>query len=148
MAYQESRRIAFVIGDLTITALYCLVVWIGWHDQLLRQPMDNAVWASVLLVFIPVQILAKVLIIIGFAIRNSLRLDPTPVDQEDELDKEIYRRGTNAFASAFVVGVMISLGLLIFGLPLQAFFLCLGIGFALSGRVSDLATLLMYRRGI
>lgn len=148
MQYQEKRGVAFLLSNVAVTALYCLFIWLMWPDKFTLQSDDFAFWARAILGIMPVHIVVRILIMFGFAVSHHLHPNGDSVDLEDEFDKLIDLKSTRLSQNVFLVGVLIGLACLAFGLPVQSLVFALVFSIPISGLSGDLCTLILYRRGI
>ncbi len=148
MQYQEKRGVAFLISNVAVTALYCLVLWLNWQDKFTLHASDLKFWASALLGIMPVHIVVRILIMIAFAVSQHVHPNGDSVDLEDELDKLIDLKSSRLSQNVFLAGVLIGLACLAFGLPAQSLLFALVFSIPISGLCGDLYTLILYRRGV
>lgn len=148
MSLQQIRSIAFMITTTLVSALYVILVWSWYGESLARSPEDRALWAGVILVYIPVQVVVRILVHIVVAVIHAARGVKEPVDLEDEMDKAIDRKTTAIVCTLILLSLLAALGTQLIGWPLQALFLTIGGGIMLGSILGDLAMLVFYRRGV
>ena len=148
MQYQEKRSIVYLASNVVASALYALYIMINYQGRLTQAPDDRVFWAAAILIFIPFQIVIRIVVTIIFAVIHKIRTNEDTVDQEDELDKLIDLTATRIFCGVFMAGVALALLGQVLGLPLHGFFLMLGGAIVISGLTLDLTHLIFYRRGI
>jgi hypothetical protein len=148
MTIQEKRSIGFIVSNVLVSACYALYLGLVYRDRFAVAPDDPKLWATVILIYVPLQVLARLLVVIALAVANELAGAGERADLEDEMDKLIDLKSTNFSYYIFGAGILLALGSLALGMSLALFFAILGGGMVLAGLVGDLALLVMYRRGL
>ena len=163
MSYQEKRTIVSVVTGALLLAAYCIYAF----GKAGMANLDNLkFWATTILVFIGIgivaliiiQIVFHILLCISMAVKQKMK-DETCDDKEieksieremveDEMDKLIDLKATSLSYGLFMAGVLAGLACLAFGMPAQALVIALGAAMIVAGLAGDLAQLAMYRRGI
>ncbi len=148
MSYQEKENIVNMLSGLLITLVYSWIVYqkhlAGVYD--LTQEMDQ--WGKVFLIYVGVQIVARIVIYIVFHIINAIATRDTKIPVEDERAKMIKLLGTRnshfVFSGGFVLGIF---GLAI-GYPVYMLFIVFVASGLLSELVDNGTQLYFHRRGI
>jgi hypothetical protein len=148
MSLQQIRSIAFLVTTVLVSVVYVVLAWSWYGDALARSPEDRAMWAGVILVYVPVQVVARLLVHIVVAVVHAARGAKEPVDLEDEMDKAIDRRITVIVSTVILVCLLAALGTQLVGWPLSALFLTIGGSIMLGGVIGDLTMVVLYRRGV
>jgi hypothetical protein len=139
---------AFLIGNVLLSPAYVIIVATWYGEAMVRNPLDHALWAGVILAFIPVQIMYRFLVCAVMAVIHAAQRQKEPVDLEDEMDKAIDRKATVFTSNTVLISLVAALGTQVLGLPLMDLFLVVGAGIVLAGIIGDLAMMLFYRRGV
>lgn len=148
MQYQEKRTIAFLLSNLGVTGFYCLFLYLNWTQKFTVQSDDLAFWGGAILGIIPIHMLVRILIMIAFAVSQHVHPTGDSVELEDELDKLIDLKATAFSQTVFLVGILIGLGCLAFGLPAKFLVFSLALSIPISGIAGDIKTFILYRRGV
>lgn len=147
MTTQIKRSIIFLAGNIAVSALYLAV----FASRIAQDPLwnpDNPVWwARAILIYVPVQIIFRILSMIVLAAHNAATGEPEAVDREDELDKSIDLKSTSLTSGIFMVFFLAAVATQALVLPIHWLFSILGIGMIISGLIGDAASLMHYRRG-
>lgn len=144
MTTQVKRNILFLIGNIAISTAYLSLVASRAAQDPLWNPGNGAWWARAILIYVPVQIVFRILSMIILAAHNAATGEPEEVDREDELDKAIDLKSTSITSCVFMVFFLAALATQAFGLPLQWLFAILAAGMVISGIIGDAANLAGY----
>jgi hypothetical protein len=148
MLYQDKRSLCFLFSNILISSIYILGLAHSYGARIAMDPVDRVFLASAILIYIPVQILIRLIVIIVFAIVYKMQTDETTVEIEDEMDKLVDLKATSVFFVVFVTGLILGLVSQAAGLSLRLLFLGIGATFVVSSLIGDCVTLAMYRRGV
>lgn len=148
MSYQERENIVNIFSGLVITLVYGWIVYqkhlSGAYD--LTQDMNQ--WGKIFLLFVVVQIVARIAIYIVFHIINAIATRETKVPVQDERAKMIKLLGTRnshyVFSGGFVLGIV---GLAL-GYPVYVLFIVFVISGLLSEIIDNGTQLYFHRRGV
>jgi len=148
MSYQERENIVNIFSGLLITLVYGWIVYqkhlAGVYD--LTQDMNQ--WGKIFLLFVVVQIVARIAIFIVFHIINAIATRETKVPVQDERAKIIRLLGTRnshyVFSGGFVLGII---GLAL-GYPVYTLFIVFVVSGLLSEIVDNGTQLYFHRRGV
>jgi hypothetical protein len=146
--YQEKRGIVYLVSNLLVSTFYVLYIAITYQAALALHPDDRVFWAAAILIFIPVQVFVRLLVIIVFAIVHKIVANEESVEVEDELDKLIDLKATRIFYGVFMFGLMLTLLGQALGMPLWALFGGISASIVVSGLTGDLVQFIFYRRGV
>jgi hypothetical protein len=148
MDIKEKRILISLISSVLIMIFYALYVYnrqISGNPDILN---DFRFWGKSFLIFIPVAIVAQIIIQIGFAIYISAtskeEIDPI----EDERDKLIELKAIKISHYLFIIGFMLAMGSLALGMqPWVMFVVLISSGFVASV-VNEITRLYFYRKGV
>lgn len=165
MSYQEKRSIVSIITGAIILAAYCIYAF-GKYQSGLDGPEDLKFWASTILIFIGIGIVAFIVILIIFHILLSISIavskavkdgnyDDKEIEKaiqvdmiEDEMDKMIELKSMRFGFIVAGIGFIGGLVALILNssavVMLNIFFISFSVGSILEGFVK----IFYYRRGI
>ena len=165
MSYQEKRSIVSIVTGAIILAAYCIYAF-GKYQSGLVAPDDLKFWASTILIFIGIGIVAFIVVLIVFHILLSIsiavsktvkegNIDDKEIDKaikvditEDEMDKMIefksMRFGFTVAGIGFVGGLVALLLDYSAVVMLNIFFISFSVGSILEGFVK----IYYYRRGL
>ena len=164
MSYQEKRSIVSIVSGIILLAAYCLYS-IGKYQQGLVAPGDLKFWATTILVFIGIGIVAFIIIQIVFHIMLSISIavskavdgnyDDKEIEKaikvdmiEDEMDRLIELKSLRFGFSVAGIGFIAGLVALVLNysavVMLNIFFISFSVGSILEGFVK----IFYYRRGL
>ena len=148
MGHQEKQSIVSIIGSLLIIGFYTLYVYknhVAGNPEILN---DFRFWGKSFLWLIPVGIVVQIVIHILFAIGNRIVTQEDIPDITDERDKLIELKSIRISHWIFVLGFMLSMGSLAFGMePYVMFITLLSSGF-IASLASEVAKIIYYRKGV
>ena len=154
MSYQERKSITNIISSIIITTIYAIIMYQKYSSGAIDDSNLFIFWAIVILIFIPISIIARIIILIIYHILESIvsvaqgNEPEDAIDIMDERDKLIEMKSTAIsmyiFSLSFVIGLVTQL----FDLSGHVFFVVLIIGGFLSDMVSEMLKIRFYRRGV
>jgi hypothetical protein len=144
MTTQVKRNILFLIGNIAISTAYIAIVASRATQDSLWNPGNAAWWARVILIYVPVQILFRILSMIVLAAHNAATGEPEEVDREDELDKAIDLKSTSITSCVFMFFFLAALATQAIGLPPHWLYAILAAGLVTSGIIGDAVNLAGY----
>ena len=161
MSYQVKRTITSLFAGLLFLAAYCLFA-IQKALSGTVNPGDLKFWASAMLVFIAVGIVAQIVVQILFHLIFSIGIaierqesDKKAIDRsikasmvEDEMDQAISLKSARIGYYIAGAGFIAALVTLVAGLPAEAALHVMFIGFFGAATASNLSQLIMYRRSL
>jgi hypothetical protein len=153
MSYQESKSLTNIISTILITGIYALVVYqrylngVGDINDIFR------FWSITILVFIPISIVARIIIMIIFSIINTAVQtakgeEAGELEITDERDKLIELKATRISLIVFSIGFILALVTQVTSTSHHMFFITLIIFGVFSEIVSETVTIIYYRKGI
>ncbi len=146
MSYQEKISIMSLIGNILVSGLYLIYVYLNYDLQ--TKTMDYKFWASIILIFVLIQIITRIIIHIISAIIIKITDNEEIPTTSDEMDKLIDLKSTRNSSGVFGIGVLLSMALLLFGVQLVVMFYVILSSMFLAGVVSDISMLYFYRKGV
>ena len=148
MSFQEKRAFVTLFSAILIFVLYGLIVYFKYSDVILKTPNDLKFWGTTILILIPIAIAANIIIHIVFVIINKIVTDEDAVSFMDELDKLIELKATRNSHWVFVFGFFLSMGSQVLGMQPYVMFLTLIFFGFLSGIISEVTKIYLYRKGV
>jgi hypothetical protein len=150
MTYRETNISVSLTSSLLVMGYY-LVNWIQmYQEEGLNSGVIFRLWAIVIVATIILNILGNILTNIVLSIIHAIKTQSNkePRFVEDERDKLIGLKGTQAAYIAFSIGVFLAMLSFVFGQPPLVMF-SLIIFFSITAEiVSDILQLSFYRRGV
>lgn len=154
MSYQEKKSVTNIISAIVITGVYAYIM----YQRYLNGAMDDSnifkFWAIIILVFIPISIIARIIIMIVFHIIEAIvqtakgeEFDGT-MDIVDERDKLISLKATRLSLAIFTSGFMVALISQLFDISNHIFFITLFAFGLLSDVVSEVQMIMHYKKGV
>jgi hypothetical protein len=147
MSYQERRAIASLISTILISTIYFIFAF-------QRYPVGNSYstdvfhfWGSAILIFIPVSIVAKIVIHIQFNIIYAMATKEKEPSLSDERDRLIGLKATGNSLYVFMFGFLLAMGSLVMDMPPSVMFSILIFSVIVSEIFGDITQLYFYRRG-
>ena len=165
MSYQEKRTVVSIVSGALILAAYCFYAFGRYESQAIA-PDDLKFWASTILIFIGIGIVASIIIQIVFHILLSISIavkktiqdedcDDKEIEKsisaeiiEDEMDKLIELKSTRVgffFAGFGFIAALVSL---VLNYSTAVMINILFFSFSVGSMLEGFAQLYFYRRGI
>lgn len=156
MSYQEKKSLTNIISSIIITGFYALII----YQKYLNGTVDTSdvfrFWAITILIFIPISIVARIIIMIIFHIINSVintvkgedEDDLDIIDVTDERDKLIELKATKISLMIFSLGFILALVTQVINMSNHAFFITLVVFAVLTEIISETFTIIYYRKGV
>lgn len=148
MSYQEKENIVNILSGLVITLVYSWIVYQKHLSGVYDLTQDLNEWGKIFLVFVGVQIIARIIIYIVFHIINAIATRESKIPVEDERAKMIKLIGTRnshyVFSGGFVLGII---GLAI-GFPVYTLFIIFVVSGLLAELVDNGTQLYLHRKGL
>lgn len=153
MSYQENRSLTNILSSIIITGVYALVV----YQRYLNGSVDTTdvfrFWAITILIFIPISVVARIIILIIFSVINATvqTVKGEEVDVEDfydERDKLIELKATQISLIIFSLGFILSLITQLTDMSNHMFFITLIIFGVISEVASEVVKIIYYRKGV
>jgi hypothetical protein len=165
MSYQEKRTVVSILTGLLILAAYCIYAFNKIQSGL-AAPGDLKFWATTILIFIGVGIVASIVIQIIFHILLSMAIavkeqmksgkcDEKEVEKtieremvEDEMDKLIGLKSMRVSFAIAGVGFIAALLSLVLDYAPVVMLNILFVSFSMGSIIEGIAQLIFYRKGI
>lgn len=154
MSYKEKQSITNIISSILITTLYAVIMYQRYLDGGLDYSSVFKLWAIVILIFIPISIVARIIIMIFFNIFESVlqaakgeELEDN-MDIVDERDKLIQMKSSAIAMYIFSLGFIIALITQLFDVSNHLFFIIMIIAGLITDVVSESLMIRYYRRGL
>ncbi len=150
MTYRETN-ISVSLGSSLLVLIYYLVNWMQMYQtQGLNSATIFRLWAIVIVATIILNILGNILTNIALAIIHAIRTqsDKEPRFVEDERDRLIGLKGTQAAYIAFSAGVFLAMLTFALGQPPLVMFSLIIFFSIIAEIISDTLQLAFYRRGV
>jgi hypothetical protein len=110
---------------------------------------DFKFWASVILIFVPVQIITRIIIHIISAIITKIIDNKEEIpEKSDEMDKLIDLKSTRNSSGILGIGILSAMGLLLLDMPLVVMFYVILSSMFIAGIVTDVSMFYFYRKGV
>lgn len=149
MAYQEKNVIVSLLSTILIFAGYCWYVWHTYQAGQVNLTTDLRFWGLTILIFIPVSIAARIIILIVFHILNAIATRGAEVDDlTDERDKLIALKAGQIGYVVVGVGFLGSMVSLVMNQPPVIMLNIIFCAFNLAQVADELTQLYFYRRGV
>lgn len=147
MSNKEKQIIVSVIASVVILVIYSLVVYNRYLSGNPEALNDFRFWGKSFLIFIPVAIVAQIVIHILFAIVNKIITNEDLTDKEDERDKLIDLKGTKISHWIFTLGFLTAMGSQAIGMEPWVMFITLIMSGFVSSITGELAKIWFYQKG-
>ncbi|MBG6131153.1 hypothetical protein IWQ47_002623 [Aquimarina sp. EL_43] len=122
MTTQEKRPIVFLIIDI-ITFLSYYIVLLNVYTSKVISMGELPFWGASILLFIPIMIISRIVLYVLYSIMNSVM---TKKEEDkfltDEFGQLIKLRATRNFNNTFMIGFVITMGLLVLGISITTMF--------------------------
>lgn len=153
MSYQEKRSLTNIVSSVVITGVYAIVMYQRYLNGAFDTSNVMSFWAMLILIFIPISVIARIIIMILFhiseAVVKTAKGEELDIDEvTDERDKMISLRANNISMMIFVVGFIVALATQLFDVSNHVFFILIITFGLITDIVSETFTILYYRRGI
>jgi uncharacterized membrane protein len=147
MSYHERRALVNAISSILITAVYSLIMFPRYPDADAYAVEVFRFWGTFILILIPVSIVARIIIYIGFSILNTIATREAEPAVSDERDRLIELKSARLSLYVFTVGFLLAMASLVIDqAPWVMFSILISAGL-LSDTLGELAQFYFYRRG-
>ncbi len=147
MSYHEKRAIVNMLSSILLTAAYSVYLYVNYLAGGREFINDPRFWGAAFLIFIPVSIVANIIVSIVFTIQYRIITREEEPSISDERDQLIGLKGTRNAMYAFSIGAVLSMVPLVLGLPLYAMFITLIYSGLVSSVIDEFTQFYLYRRG-
>jgi hypothetical protein len=148
MSYHEKRAIVNMLSSVFITTGYSIYLYFRYLAGGGEFVNDPVFWAKAFLVFIPISIVANILITIVFTIYYYITTREEAPSITDERDKLIELKGNRNALYVFSIGTVLAMATLAIGMPIAAMFITIIYAGLLSSVVDEGTQFYLYRRGV
>ncbi len=148
MSFQEKRSIVNIVSTILITAVYSAYMVQRFPQGNAYSPDVFHFWGAFFLILIPVTIVARIIIYIGFYIVNTIATREEEPSITDERDQVIELKATRYSLYVFGVGFLLAMGSLVMEMPPSAMFIILICSGLVSEMVSEISQFYFYRSGV
>lgn len=153
MTYNEKKSVANIASGIIITLIYGLIMYQRYLNGLLDDSNVIKMWAVVILIFIPISVIARIIIMIVFHIVEAIvqNVKGNDIEEEmdivDERDKLIQMKASSTSMFIFAIGFIIALITQLFDVSNHLFFIVMVIAGLATDVVSEAMMIRYYRRG-
>ena len=147
MSIQEKRTLWSFISTTIGFIGYYYYVYQLYLDQSLNTIEEMKFWAAAILIFIPVQIVVKIIVFILVVVFSAGKSGEFEECFSDELDKLVESKASRIFSHIFLFGFLIALGSLLMNMSVFVMFTIIFFSMGVGGMIMDIAQFIYYRRG-
>lgn len=154
MSYQEKKSVTNIISSILITGVYALIMYQKYLSGSLDDSNIFKFWAIIFLIFIPISIVARIIIMIIFHILEAIvqtakgnEFDDE-LEIEDERDKFIQMKASKISLIVFFLFFILAFVTQLFNVSHHLFFITLILGGFLTDLTSEIFTIKYYRKGV
>jgi hypothetical protein len=153
MSYQESKSLTNIVSTIIITGIYAIII----YQRVLNGISDTSdifrFWSMTILIFIPISVVARIIIMVVFSIINAVIQTAKGEDLDiddivDERDKLIELKTMRISLIVFSLGFILALVTQAINMSNHMFFITLISFGVISEIVSDTSTIIYYRKGV
>lgn len=153
MTYQENRSLTNILSSVITTSIYGFIVYQRYLNGSVETTDVFKFWAITILIFIPISIVARIIIMIFFSIGNAVVQtakgeEVGELDVVDERDKLIELKSQRISLVIFSLGFILALVTQAVNMNDHVFFITLISAGVITEIASELATILYYRKGV
>ena len=154
MTYQEKKGLTNIISSILITTIYGIIMYQRYLNGAIDDSNIFKFWAIIILIFIPISIVARIIIMIAFHILEAVVQTAQGKDIEDEMDvtderdKIIHMKASTIAMYIFSLGFVVALVTQLFDVSNHVFFIVLISAGLITDVVSESLMIRYYRRGI
>jgi len=147
MTYQEKQSAVMLMSNLVISGVYALLVY-NRLMEIAPGSIELAFWGKAFLLFIPIQIVPRILVMIIFTIINKILTDEDDPNLTDELDKLVELKSVRNSNYLFMLGYFLAMVAIALGAGTTILFGMLFAAMVGSGLFQEASQLYYYRRGV
>ena len=147
MTFHERKHMASIIGSVIVFFSYAIYVYNDFHSLGSEAAYDLKFWARSILILVPVSIVGKILLAIGFYIFNEVTTNESEPKVVDERDKIIEMRSSFYSHWIFIAGFFFAMfSIMLDFTPSWMFIIMMVAGF-LADITGEVLRIYYYRRG-
>jgi len=149
MTYQEKRTVVSIISTVAVFTAYCLYIVQKYQNGGLNPAEDIRFWGITILIFIPIQIVANIIITIVFTIIHAIvtREEDDP-GFTDERDKIISLKANQISYVIVGIGFLLSMIPLVMGMAPFVMINIVYLSFNVADITGNVIQLVFYQRGV
>ncbi len=148
MTTQEKRPIVFLVIDI-ITFLSYYAILLNIYSSEMMSMGELSFWGASILLLVPIMIISRIVLYLFYSILNSVISKKSEEKfLVDEFGKLIKLRATRNFNNTFMLGFIITMGLLILGISITSMFKLLFFSVFAAFIVQNLSEFYYTRKGI
>lgn len=154
MTYNEKKSLTNIISSILITSIYGIIIYQKYLNGAINDSDIFRFWAIIILIFIPISIVARIVIMIIFHIIEAVvqtaqgKEIEDEMDVTDERDKIIHMKASTISMYIFSLGFIAALATQLFDVSNHVFFIVLLAAGLITDVVSESLMIRYYRRGI
>lgn len=146
MSYQEKRSLVNLISAIIVPGVYFWFVFSDSPEAGLNTDELLKFWGTTMITYIPIAIVARIVIHILFGISNTI-ITKEKMDKMDERDRIIELKSKNIGQAIFGIGLVGAMATQAMDYSATALFVCIIIGGVVSEIFENSLQLRFYRRG-
>jgi hypothetical protein len=147
MDHKEKQIFLSIIVSILVFGCYSLYIYYKYMAGNMEIINDFKFWGKSFLIFIPVAILAQIIIYIIFAIINKMVTNEDMPTLSDERDKLIDLKAIRISHWLFTLGFLLAMGSQAIGMQPYVMFIVLIFSGFVSSIFAEIAKLYFYRKG-
>lgn len=147
MSYHEKRSLASLISVYGAALLYFATMAPRYPSADPHSAEVMRYWATLLVVFVPVQMLGQLLTMVAFSLIHYLQTRETDIPITDERDQLIDARASLYFYHTFMAGFFVALLTQVLGMAPAVMFAVIMGSIMLAATVMGVLQFRYYRRG-
>jgi hypothetical protein len=148
MDTKEKQILVTVITSFLIVAGYSYYVYLTQVVDNIQIIDDVKFWGKSFLILIPVALIGQIIVHIIFAIINKIVTNEDLDHRSDERDKLIELKTIRISHWVFVLGFLLAMSTLAFGMQIWVMFVVLLVSGFIASILSELMKIYYYRKGI
>jgi hypothetical protein len=151
MTYQVKKKIVSLVSTILIFGLYSFFVFQAYQERLMNIADYSEVFvffATAIVILIPINIVAAIIIHILFSIIYSLAANEKAPEFEDELDKLIELKSLRNSYFIFIIGFAFAMIAIVLGLSPTTMFLIIYISGFISDIFGNITSIYLYSKGV
>lgn len=147
MSYPEKRSVINIINNIVISGAYYYHVYQEYQNSTMNTDELLKFWAMALMIYIPVMIVASIVIHILFSIIHHIQTKES-IPKNDERDKLIELKSTRIAQFTFAIGFILAMATLALDMNVTTMFIVLIVTGVVSGITDNCCQLYFYNKGI
>ncbi|RLL45464.1 hypothetical protein D8M04_11495 [Oceanobacillus piezotolerans] len=148
MTYQVKKNIVMLISSILIFGVYSWFLFQEFHQRSMESTEMLVFFATGILILIPINIAATIVIHILFNIINTITTSEKEPSFTDELDKIIELKALKIGHFIFIIGFVIALLSIVWGASPTLMFIILYVSGFISDISGNITSLYLYSKGV